>query len=146
MIIPLLAIGLLIGINQATKPPSFATPQELAQWAKCDPSKVAYYIGQKTEYKLQGKDWGTAEEAMAIGQADCKGKALIARDTLNSCVGYEARIAILKRGNTRHAITLFTDHNGNRGFINDIQSRTYPPNTDWNEVIDGIGGYTAEGE
>ena len=73
----------------------------------------------------------------------CKRKskcpAVIAVDTLNSCVGFEAHAQILRHGDKVHAVTLYSGK-GHRGFIDGIINREFDRDTDWSDVIDHVGG------
>lgn len=126
MIYFIVPFAMIIGIAVATpKVPKLSTPMELAAWSKCDVEKVARYTGQGVYYKLQGNDWGNAELVMSRGWGDCKGKALVNQAALLAC-GYPlARVVAIRRGvgkgMSRHAIVLFSDSHGKRGYIdNDI--------------------------
>lgn len=134
----LVLVTLLIGCG--LKP--VKTPSELASYKNCDPEGVAYYITNSITYGEQ-KRYLPAETCLAVREGDCKCMAVVARDTLNRCVGYDARVVVLApesgQGNN-HAIAVFTDYKGNRGFINWSQSRTFPPGTEWSEVVASVKG------
>ena len=135
---PLLLLVGIVAIHRP--PPALSNPMELAAWSKCKLPKITEYLGQGVDYRLQGKDWQTAEAVMAQRWGDCKGKALIARDTLLAC-GYDtARIVVIRRGEgkgmTRHAIVLFQDpKNGRRGYVDAFIYRTYDAGTRWVDVV-----------
>ena len=137
----LLALFGVILFANSQLPPPLPTPQAVAEWAECDPDKVAFAIGT-IPYRDQGPTWWPSETCLTIGYGDCKCFATIAKDTLSRCNGYEARIKILKPTYkaSRHAITLFTDHKGRRGYINGHKAKTFYPDTDWNDIIDSVGG------
>jgi hypothetical protein len=147
---PLLLIAAIVGLN--TPPPHLNSPMELAAWSKCKLPKIAEYLGQGVDYRLQGKDWQTAEAVMAQGWGDCKGKALIARDTLLAC-GYDtARIATITTGvpgtigYQRHAIVLFTDpKTGRRGYIDAEYVRTVDPSTSWKDLVESDSRWRPKG-
>jgi hypothetical protein len=138
MKISLFLCALLIGCG--LKP--VKTPGELAHYKGCDPEAVAYYVGNAITYTTQ-KRYLPAETCLATRQGDCKCAAIVARDTLNRCVGYEARLVVLApksgKGNN-HAIAVFTDYKGQRGFIDWSKSKTFPAGTDWAEVIASVKG------
>lgn len=134
---PLLIIAAIVGLN--TPPPRLKTPTELAEWSKCELPRITHYLGQGVEYKRQESDWMNAEAVMAQRWGDCKGKALIARDTLLMCGYPTARIATIRRGVgkglTRHAIVLFQMENGRRGYVDASIYRTYDAGTRWVDVV-----------
>lgn len=142
MLIPFLIIGLFVGINVVTAPPDLHTPQALAEWAKCDPAYISYWIDQRIKYAEQS-EWLSAETVMRLGRGDCKGVAAIATESLSRCVSVDARTVILARRNGEpvHASTLFTNqHTGRRGYINGGQYDTFPVGASWETVIDTIPG------
>lgn len=134
---PLLLIAAIVGLN--TPPPHLKTPTELAAWSECRLPKIAEYLGQGVEYREQVDGWQTAEAIMARRHGDCKGKALIARDTLLMCGYPTVRIATIRRGVgkglTRHAIVLFQMENGKRGYVDASIYRTYDAGTRWADVV-----------
>ncbi|HOX22228.1 MAG TPA: hypothetical protein PLL10_02095 [Elusimicrobiales bacterium] len=117
------------------------SPDVLAQYTACDVDNISHWIGQRIEYREQGPVWDSAAVCMARGWGDCKCAATVARDTLNMCAGYEARVVVL-RGPRRalHAVAVFTDHKGRRGYINGIGRRLFDPGTAWQDVIQAIPG------
>lgn len=133
MIIALLPLILVGGLFIASAPPRLSTPQELAEWAKCDPAKISYYIGQRIRYTRQ-PHWEPAELVMARQAGDCKGKASVAVSALSRCAGYEPRIITYPTATGRHAIAIYTDHKGQRGFIDDGRQEVYAPGTPWHEI------------
>ncbi|HAF95835.1 MAG: hypothetical protein A2X34_02935 [Elusimicrobia bacterium GWC2_51_8] len=78
---------------------------------------------------------------MTRGVGDCKCMAVVAEETLNSCAGVEARVVTLKNdaGNL-HAVTLYTNHKGKKGFIDEINRKQYEPETAWRNIVADIGG------
>ncbi len=137
-LLPLLAA---VGLFVATAPPPLSTPQELAEWSKCDPAKISYWIGQSVEYTEQTK-WDPAEVVMSRKSGDCKGNASVAVAALSRCAGYEPRIIVLHpvdgQGDS-HAVALYTDHKGRRGYIDGSRQQSYPPGTPWASVARGVG-------
>lgn len=141
MIIALLPLILVGGLFIASAPPSLKSPQELAEWAKCDPAKISYYIGRRIWYTEQ-PHWEDAELVMAREAGDCKGKTSVAVAALSRCAGYEPRVIVLHPLNGQgknHAVALYTDHKGRRGFIDDARQESYPPGTPWAVVARGVG-------
>lgn len=139
MIIPLLAVLFFVGLNVVSAPPPVKTPEDLAAWAKCDPAKIAYGVAQLTEYR-DDKGWLTSGEYLKRGWADCKGKAVIARDTAIVC-GWKANIlSLTDPTGGRHAIAVYTGKQGRRGFINNSQQADYSGDISWQEVVDGVSG------
>lgn len=134
---PLLIIGAIVAFYKPV--PHLATPTELANWSECKLPKITEYLGQGVEYKRQESDWMNAEAVMAQKWGDCKGKALIARDTLLMCGYPTVRIVTIRRGVgkglTRHAIVLFQMENGRRGYVDASIYRTYDPGTAWVDVV-----------
>ena len=123
-------------------PPPMANPSDLAKWANCSPPKIAYGVSQRIEYKLT-KGWESAEACLKRGNGDCKCMAKIADETIGFCDGYTHRIITLKSvgfPSRYHAITIYTDSKGRRGFINSEQSVEFPPDTDWNKIISSVQG------
>jgi hypothetical protein len=133
------------------------SPDDLAVYTKCEPERIAYWIDNSISYQEQGNYWLPAGASMSLRSGDCKAMATIAKDTLNRCVGYEARILIIRNvadvsctfGNKTskcgtstmtHAITVFTDHNGKRGFIDGGNFKIYPGRTEWKDVLKGVPG------
>jgi predicted transglutaminase-like cysteine proteinase len=122
---PLLVAGALLIV---THPPHLYSPQELAEWAKCSPEKMADYLQARITYAKQDK-WLPAEVVMTRGTGDCKGFSIVTKDTLNRCAGFEARIVIKdgKEPGKKHAIVVFTDHKGRQGIFDngrfEVQSR-----------------------
>jgi predicted transglutaminase-like cysteine proteinase len=117
------------------------TSQTLAEVSKCDPAWVQYHTERALTYKLQGPNWYEADTCLSLGEGDCKCFAMVAREALSGCVGYEARIAVLRplKG-ALHAVAIYTDHKGQRGFITQSTQKSYPPTTQWGEIIDQIPG------
>lgn len=118
------------------------TPKDLAAYTRCQPDRISHWIGQRITYK-KTPDWEPAEACMARGTGDCKCMAVIAEETLNYCAGIDSRIAILRHKDEPgplHAVTLYTDERGRRGFINDISRMMFDPGTAWDEVLAYIGG------
>ena len=115
--------------------------QNIAEKSHCDPAWVQYHTERALTYKLQGPNWYEADTCLSIGEGDCKCFAMVAREALSRCVGYEARIAVLRplKG-TLHAVAIYTDHKGQRGFITQSTQKSYPQNTQWVEIIDQIPG------
>ena len=131
--IALLPLALAVGLFIATAPPSLNTPSELAAWSKCSPAKISYWIGQRVRYTYQ-PHWDPAELVMAREAGDCKGKASVAVEALNRCVGYEARIVTYATPTGRHAVAVYRDHKGRRGYIDDARQENFPPGTEWAEI------------
>ena len=117
-----------------------ATPPDLAVYTKCQPDNISHWIGQRIDYKAT-VGWEDAATCMVRGTGDCKCMALVARETLNSCEGVDAQIIILRnKYNKLHAVALYIDNKGNRGFIDSIYRKQFDPGTKWDEVIKGIAG------
>ena len=137
--VPLLLIAAIVGLNMP--PPHLKTPTELAAWSECRLPKITDYLNRGVEYIVQEDGWQTAEAIMARKHGDCKGKALIARDTLLMCGYPTVRIATIRtgvgKGLTRHAIVLFQMDNGRRGYVDASIYRTYDPGTAWADVVGG---------
>ena len=131
--IALLPLALAVGLFIASAPPQLATPQDLAEWAKCDPAKISDYISQRIRYTRQ-PHWENAELVMARAAGDCKGKASVAVAALSRCAGYEPRIITYPTKAGRHTIAIYTDHKGRRGFIDDGRQEVYAPGTPWHEI------------
>jgi hypothetical protein len=118
--------------------PNLKRPQDLAQWSKCDPAAVADWIGSMTEYKIM-PTWEAAGVVMERGFCDCKGRAVIARDTLLAC-GNQAYIVVLtdsSKGKS-HAVTGFELLDGRRGFINSSQYGIYKAGIPWTDIVKDI--------
>jgi hypothetical protein len=119
--------------------PNLKRPQDLAQWSKCDPGLVADWIGSMTQYRPM-PIWEGAEVVMTRGFCDCKGRAVIARDTLLAC-GNQAYIVVLTdsgKGKS-HAVTGFELLDGSRGFINSNQYGIYKAGIPWTDIVKDIG-------
>ena len=129
-------IAFLMGCASAPK-----SVQQIAEQSKCEPAWVQYHTERAITYKLQGPNWYEADTCLSLGEGDCKCFAMVAREALSRCVGYEARIAVLRplKGNL-HAVAIYTDHLGRRGFITQSTQKSYPKGTDWREIIDEIPG------
>lgn len=118
--------------------PALKTPESLAKWSGCRPDYIADWIGAMTRYEVQ-KRYEPAEKVMARGTSDCKGRAVIAIDTLKAC-GYKAQIIQLSnpRKPADHVIAIFTMPNGRRGFINSSQYGEYEGSKSWLEIIKDV--------
>jgi hypothetical protein len=117
-----------------------ATPVELASYTKCQPDRISHWIGQRISYE-HTKGWESAETCMARGIGDCKCMGVVAQETINSCVGMDAWIIILKNETgSLHAVTFFRDHTAGIGFINGIIRKQFPPETDWRDIVADISG------
>lgn len=140
MFLHVLLIAFLIMAIPA--PPEFKTPKDIAIWAKCSPHKIGYGISQSMNYARYTK-WQSSETCLQNKSGDCKCIAVLAKDTLETCDGFSAFIKVIREtgGERRyHAVTLYTNHKGQRGFINGLEIKTFPPGTDWNEIISAISG------
>ncbi|HNW44688.1 MAG TPA: hypothetical protein PKI19_09305 [Elusimicrobiales bacterium] len=131
------AIALLFLSLTGTLP--VATPQELAVYTNCQPDRISHWIGQRIAYK-KTEGWEPASVCMARGSGDCKCMAVVAEETLNACVGNDAQIAVLKNINATHAVALYTDFKGRRGFINEIDRQDFEPGTDWLKIVKAVRG------
>lgn len=116
------------------------SPEELAVYTNCDPEKIAYWIDNRIEYHEQGAYWLPAGASMTLERGDCKAKATIARDTLNRCVGYEAWVKVIKNGERYHAVSMFTDNKGRKGFMDSGIIKLYPASTPWSFIVLEIPG------
>jgi len=137
MLFPIIIVLAICGAVAVNTPKPMYNVQEVAEWSKCDPAKVAFYIGT-LQYEEQ-KDWLPAEVCLRLGEGDCKCFAQIAKEVLDRCAGYDNNIAILDPliRPSYHAVTLFTDHKGNKGFIN---GSYYGYLDSWDDVRDISGG------
>jgi len=118
MIAAILPLIVAAGLVFVTTPPQLYTPQELAEWSRCKPEKMADYFAARMAYTEQDK-WLPAEVVMTKQAGDCKGYSAVAKAALNRCAGYEARI-VIKDGTMpgkKHAIVVFTDHKGRQGIF-----------------------------
>ena len=115
------------------------TPQAIAEKSKCEPWQIAYYVNYSMDYVLQPK-WEEAQTCLDRQTGDCKCFAVIARDSLNRCAGYEARIITLADGKRRHAVAVFTDHKGKRGYIDSHLYGIYPQETTWEAIAKDMRG------
>ena len=118
MIAAILPLLVAAGLVFVTTPPHLYTPQELAEWSKCRPEKMADYLQARMAYAEQDR-WLPASVVMAKQAGDCKGYSAVAKAALNRCAGYEARIVIKdgKEPGKKHAIVVFTDHKGRQGIF-----------------------------
>jgi len=138
-----LAVFFLAAFTAGCATPAFYSPTHLAAWSHCDPALISDWIGEHIQYKdNQPSHWPRVEDCMIRGYGDCKCQALVAAETLNSCVSTEARIAVLqsvKRQNSRHAVAIYTDYRGRRGVISGPFHRQFT-NTDtpWGEVVNAV--------
>jgi hypothetical protein len=140
--IPLPFIIIFLVVALIPNPPLMTSPVELAKWAECKPPKICYGISQSIDYKIT-KGWESASVCLSRGNGDCKCMATTASETIGFCEGYTHRIVTLKsKGfpSKYHAITVYTDKEGRRGFINSSQCAEFPPDTDWNEIIAEVLG------
>lgn len=134
--IPYIVIAGFFLLATANKQPILNTPQELAEHTKCQPDKISYWIGSMIEYVPQGRTWDNAELCMTRQHGDCKCRSMIAKETLDRCAGYEARIVKgYSADGNHHAFVLFTDHAGKRGFIDGGDSGTFPAGTNWEDIV-----------
>ena len=137
MILPVIALLGVVLFANSQLPPPLASTMELAAWSRCEIPMIAYYVGQRVEYAPQAV-WLPADAVIAAGRGDCKGKAVVARDALLAC-GHEARVVILRTGTgkatKRHAIAVYTDAQGRRGYVDDNYYNTYDPGTAWADLI-----------
>ncbi len=119
--------------------PRLTTPAKLAEWSECDPSYISDWIGAMTAYKVQ-RGYPKANEVMQSGVSDCKGRAVIAIETLKAC-GYKSHIVLLSNpGKTAdHVIAVFTMQNGKRGFIDSSSHGIYPESKAWRDIIADVG-------
>jgi hypothetical protein len=138
MIGPLLLLGALVLALNNVQPP-LNTPQELASFSKCEPARIAFWTSAMA-YKVQPR-WEGAAACMARKAGDCKCYAVIAKETLAEC-GVEAFMKTATNvANTKgHAFTLYVDHKGRRGYINGAQQASFPPDTEWADVVADIDG------
>jgi len=141
MILPIIAVLGVAWFAVSQQPPPLPTPQAVAEWSKCDPAKVAFVIGT-IPYRLQGPTWWPADTCLTMGYGDCKCYATIAKATLDRCAGYESHIKILKHPYKapNHAVTLFTDHKGRRGYINGHDHKTFDGDTNWQDIVATVPG------
>ncbi len=137
--IELIIAVLIASYSIASSPKDITNTQELANWAKCDTEKIAYFVSQKIEYTEQS-GWRDGNTCIALGKGDCKCKAAVANEALLYCVGYTPRIATIIKGDDKHAVVLFTDHIGRRGFIDNSNTKRFSANTEWQDIINTIGG------
>jgi len=115
------------------------TPQAIAEKSKCEPWQIAHYVNYSMDYVLQPK-WEDSQTCLDRQTGDCKCFAVVARDILNRCAGYEAGIVTLKDGDKRHAVAVFTDHKGQRGYIDSYLYGLYPRGTDWEVIAKDMRG------
>lgn len=115
------------------------TPQAIAEKSKCQPWEIAYYTHYSMDYVLTPV-WEEAQTCLDRQTGDCKCFAVIAKESLDRCAGYESRILVLGNGKRRHAVTVFTDHKGQRGYINSLYYGVYPPSTEWETIAKDIQG------
>ena len=114
----------LYGCAFFLRTPELKTPQELADYSKCDVDRISFWIAQSHYYKVT-KGWEKAEECMKPDRTyDCTCMAVIANETLKSC-GYNSRILTLHKGDKYHAVVYFSRPDGTRGFISGIVRREY---------------------
>jgi len=120
--------------------PKLDSPAELASWSECKPEKIAVYLADRVEYTKQ-ENWESASEVMARGKGDCKGRATTAKQALDYC-GYFAEINIIKNPSHRasHAIVVYEDTKGNRGYIDGPNYKELGLKYDWDELIHKIPG------
>jgi len=118
--------------------PRFYTVGEVATWSKCEPVNISWWTAQTIEYK-DTKGWESAEKCIARGTGDCKCLAVVPRDILKKC-GYSSKVITIKNGKRLHAVVLYTDKSGRRGFINGVTQKSYEARTDWNKIISEISG------
>jgi hypothetical protein len=141
MLIPIIAVALLVGLNMGYKPPKFNNAQELATWANCDPHKIAYATAQSITY-VEHKGWEASSDCLKRRTGDCKCLAITSRDALNAC-GYEASIVSLHHHpldkRPSHAIAVFTDNKGRRGYINGVNARLHG-RTEWADIFQTVPG------
>ena len=140
---PLLLLVGIVAIHRP--PPALSNPMELAAWSKCDPEEISRYVGTQVKYPefpIKQDTWLPADIIMRRQWGDCKGRAVVARDTLLACDYRTARIATITTGvpgtigYQRHAIVIFTDpKTGRRGYIDAEYVRRYEPTTPWADVV-----------
>lgn len=123
-------------VSYNANPPT--TPQEIAVRTKCDPSGIAYWIGQSIDYK-ETAGWESAQACLDRGTGDCKCKATIAEETLLFCIGYDYELASLYDGENRHAVVLFQDYKGRYGFIDGSRGKVTAAK-DYDDLIDFLPG------
>lgn len=142
MLTGILMVGLSLWLALASAPPKFQTPAEVAKWAKCEPAEIGRWIDSRILYAKQ-ESYEPSIYTIAKGRGDCKGRAVIARDALNTCSGFkEIRLIRLKHleGGIGHATTFYERDNGRRGFVNGGTNLEFDAGTGWGKVVDGVPG------
>lgn len=118
----------------------FKSPQELAQAAGAGPGKtcdiqyISGWEGGAIQYKKQS-GYAPAAEVMARKWGDCKGFAVVAKETLEACGIKNHIVQLTQEEGPGHVITVFTLPSGERGYIDAGNSKIYPASKPWKDII-----------
>lgn len=140
----LYGVLMLAFILATPRPPDITSPPEIAQWAGCDVGKVSWFVAQSIDYKVT-KGWEVASTCLERKTGDCKCYAVANKEILDNCNGWTNRLVTIRRpignGNySYHAVTVFVDHKGNKGYINGRYYKIYDPDKDLGEMLKEIEG------
>jgi len=135
----ILAFVLLIGW---VVPLKAATVEDIANKSKCDIGNIAYYVGQALQYPRWDNHPPVFEEAQVCltrGVGDCKCHATVAMEVMGYC-GYKALLVTVEDRYQAHALVLFKDRKGNRGYVNAPYYRIVDGDTPWEDIVERAMG------
>jgi len=113
------------------------TVEDIAKKSKCDIGNIAYYVGQALQYPRwnnHAKDFEEAQVCLTRGVGDCKCHATVAMEVMGYC-GYKALLVTVEDRYQSHALVLFKDKKGNRGYVNAPYYRIVDGDTPWDDII-----------
>ena len=136
----ILSVVLLIGWMAPLKA---ATVEDIANRSKCDIGDIAYYVGQALQYPRWDNHPPVFEDAQVCltrGVGDCKCHATVAMEVMGYC-GYKALLVTVEDRYQSHALVLFKDKKGNRGYLDVPNYRFFDGDTPWKEIVSRIPGW-----
>jgi len=113
------------------------TVEDIAKKSKCDIGNIAYYVGQALQYPRwnnHAKDFEEAQVCLDRGGGDCKCHATVAMEVMGYC-GYKALMITIRDDYQAHAMVIFKDKKGNRGYLNTPYYRIVDGDTPWGDII-----------
>ena len=136
--IGLILLPIFLGIAMVSKVPPIYSPEAMAEWSNCEPSKIAYGVAQSIDYQKQGDTWDSSYMCLMRKTGDCKCMSVTARDTLQACGLYAKSVTVRRgtgKGLARHTMAVFALPDGRRGYIDAPNWKVMEAGTDWAEVV-----------
>lgn len=119
------------------------TVEDIAKKSKCDIGNIAYYVGQALQYPRWDNHPPVFEEAQVCltrGVGDCKCHATVAAEVMGYC-GYKAILVTVEDRYQAHALVLFKDKKGHRGYLDVPNYKFFDGDTPWKEIVSRIPGW-----